>query len=457
MTFWQLSAYPDDAAVFIEHGQVITAARLHTRLSEAEDALTSFGRKTLGVIAMRTTLDAVVWYLAALRTAQAVLLVDAALEETRLQALVDRYQPDWLVQPAEGGYGFRVLQPAQTQPPLYPDLAVLLSTSGSTGSPKLVRLSYRNLAVNAASITEYLGLTAADRAITTLPLHYSYGLSILHSHLLAGGSVVLTEDGVMTPGFWQALGQGVTSLSGVPFVWEMLLRLGFERKAPPSLHTLTQAGGKLAEDRARALAAIAQERGWRLFLMYGQTEATARISYLPPEWSARKPGAIGVPIPGGRIERDGATGELIYHGPNVMLGYAESRADLALGDLQGGTLRTGDVGEQDEAGLWRITGRLKRFIKLFGLRVNLQEVEEGATALLNQPAACTGHDDALSVWITDAAAVTTVRNWLAESLRLHPSACTVQVVAELPRTASGKVDYPALERMAHPPTGKPAP
>lgn len=131
--------------------------------------------------------------------------------------------------------------------------------------------------------------------------------------------------------------------------------------------------------------------------MYGQTEAAPRISYIPSDRVLDKPGSIGIPIPGGRLELASDTGELIYYGSNVMLGYAESLADLAKGDECGGVLYTGDTATVDEEGFFTITGRMKRFIKLFGLRINLDEVERKLEALLQQPIACVGNDDKLLV------------------------------------------------------------
>lgn len=442
--FWRLSAYDDTSPLFIEHGTVISAGAFRSGLSELEARLAAFGRKTLGVISMRNTVDAVRWYVAALRSGHAVILIDDKLDAELLQNVLDRYQPDWTVMPAPAGEYHFETRPDAPPGPLYPELALLLSTSGSTGSPKLVRLSYANLASNAEAIAAYLALTSADRAVTTLPLHYSYGLSVLHSHLAVGGSVVMTQASVMEPAFWQALQEGVTSLAGVPFTWEMVLRLGFERKAPASLRALTQAGGRLDEAKVSALAAIAAEKSWRFYVMYGQTEATARISYVPPEEVAKRPGSIGVAIPGGALAADAETGELIYRGPNVMLGYAESREDLALGDVNQGVLHTGDLGQQDADGFWRITGRLKRFIKLFGLRINLQEVEDGLSVMLGQQVACTGTDERLEAWVLSEAAAEKAKAWLVSRYRLHPSAVTVRVIPELPRTASGKVDYPRL-------------
>ena len=179
--------------------------------------------------------------------------------------------------------------------------SVLLSTSGTTGSPKLVRLAHRNIEANADSIAEYLDIDERERAIQSLPIHYSYGLSVLHSHLATGASVILTPHSIMRPEFWaDAARWQATSFAGVPYSYAILQRTGLLRRAmPDTMRTLTQAGGRLAPEAIVKLHELMQERGGRLFVMYGQTEATARISYVPPEALPEKAHTIGIPIPGG--------------------------------------------------------------------------------------------------------------------------------------------------------------
>ena len=189
-------------------------------------------------------------------------------------------------------------------------------------------------------------------------MHYSYGLSVLNSHLVAGGTVVLTPHSFMRPEFWRDADQErATSFAGVPYMYETLHRLRFDPARHPTLRTFTQAGGALRRDLIAHFHGRVTEAGARLVVMYGQTEATARISYVPPERLGEKIGSIGIPIPGGtlRLERveglETGASELVYEGENVMLGYAESLADLGLGDVQQGVLRTGDLGDRRRRGL----------------------------------------------------------------------------------------------------------
>lgn len=361
-------------------------------------------------------------YLAAVSAGHAVILLEEGADPADV---IERYEPRYVLGP-DGGVQERDAPAAE----LHPELRVLLSTSGSTGSPKLVRLSEGNVLANAASIAEYLGLSPAERAIASLPLPYSYGLSVLHSHLLAGASVAFTPHSVIRPEFWDDVRRHeATSFAGVPYAYAMLERIGMREMELPSLRTMTQAGGRLDPQIAARYAVRA-----RFFVMYGQTEATARIAYVPPERLADKPGSIGVAIPRGRLRLD--DGELVYEGPNVMLGYAQERADLARGDELDGVLRTGDLGHADDEGFFYVTGRAKRIAKVYGQRINLDEVE----AAVDGPAGAFGGEDRIDVYVErepDARA-------LAARFRLPPRALRVHHVERLPVKASGKVDYAAL-------------
>jgi long-chain acyl-CoA synthetase len=439
VSFWRLAHDARMVAAIDERGTAVSYGELAQRADAAVSALRSAGGRRLGFVAMRNTLAALVHYLACLRAGHVPLLLAPDLPAPLLQALVERYDPAWIFD------GSGALQWRDTDgPPLHADLALLLTTSGTTGSPRLVRLSHTALHANAESIARFLELDAMGRAITTLPLHYSYGLSVLHSHLHAGASLVLTDASVAQRPFWDAMdAHGVTSLSGVPYLYQLLQRTGFERRALPSLRTLTQAGGPLGESLTRHFQSLSGERGWRFFVMYGQTEATARISYVPPGQLARKAGAIGVPVPGGALTLEG--GELVYRGPNVMMGYAETAADLATGDVLHGVLHTGDLGRMDEDGYFYVTGRLGRFVKLGGHRVGLDEVEALLGRSLGVAVAVTGRDDRLlaAIETPDAAAAKDV---LMRQLRLHPSMFQVIVMEALPRLANGKPDYAELLR-----------
>jgi acyl-CoA synthetase (AMP-forming)/AMP-acid ligase II len=335
----------------------------------------------------------------------------------------------------------------------HPDLALLLATSGTLGDPKFVRLTEANLTANALSIAKYLSLGHGERAILGLPMHHSYGLSIVNSHLESGGSVALTEHAYSRPEFWKIADEcACTSFSGVPYMYEKLRSLGMTPVDCPTVRTLTQAGARLRVELVRHfLESVGRKRG-RMFVMYGQTEASPRISYVPPERLAEKPDSIGVAIPGGELWLEPVEGEpseqqIHYKGPNVMLGYAYGPDDLAKGDEQKGVLATGDLGEKDGEGFFRITGRLGREVKLHGKRVDLGRLESELEKTFGFRTAIISVDDRLRVHIenTAADAPQKIRLHLSCLLGVPLTATLATSRAQIPLTASGKKDYKSLQ------------
>ena len=327
-----------------------------------------------------------------------------------------------------------------------PELGLLLSTSGSTGAPKAARISHAAVRANARSIAEALGIDDNERAPTSLPLFYSYGLSVLTSHLLVGARVVLAGGGVLSREFWRAVDRHrATSLSGVPHTYETLERAHWRQWRHPSLRTLTQAGGRLDPSLVVMYAERAAACGGRMFVMYGQTEATARMTVLPPDELPERAGSVGRPIPGGAV--DVVDGEVVYRGPNVMLGYAEQPADLARGDDLGGHLYTGDLGRVDDGGRLWLTGRHSRVGKVFGVRLNLDDVERALDGI--GPVAAAQGADRVCVFVGagDAADPDTdagLASRLAREFGVHRSGFVVRRVPALPRLDSGKIDYARL-------------
>ncbi|MGN9908795.1 AMP-binding protein [Phytohabitans sp. LJ34] len=430
-----LASFGDRPALITTDGSV-SYADLAARAEEVARRLGPARR--LVQVEGGNSVDALVAYLGALAGDHPVLLVPPGPSGAAVAAA---YDPDVVIGPS----GPREVRPGSAHD-LHPDLALLLSTSGSTGSPKLVRLSHDNLRANAASIAEYLDIRAEDRAATTLPMHYCYGLSVVNSHLLRGAGLILTDLSVADAAFWDHFRSARgTAFAGVPYTFDLLDRTGFASMRLPSLRYVTQAGGRLAPDRVARYAAQGRRDGWKFFVMYGQTEATARMAYLPPELAESRPSAIGVPIPGGSFRLD-ASGELVYSGPNVMLGYAEGPADLALGRTVD-ELHTGDLARRGTDGLYEIVGRRSRFAKILGLRIDPQGVE----ALLEREGVrsfCAAGDDLLIVAAQAPADPASVRRLVARACRLPAGAVGVHVLDELPRLPSGKPDYETVRSLA---------
>ncbi|HEX7827273.1 MAG TPA: AMP-binding protein, partial [Mycobacterium sp.] len=425
------------------HGEriaVITDARQVSYRELAHDVATAAadlgsGRR-LVLIETRNDLATLVSYLGALAGGHVALPLPVEGDHT---AVLDTYDPDVVVR--DGVVEHR----HSASHDMHPELALLLSTSGSTGSPKLVRLSRANLVANAESIATYLDIRDTDRAATTLPMSYCYGLSVVHSHLLRGAGLILTDHSVVDDEFWESFRRHRgTTFAGVPHTFDLLDRIGFDAMSLPDLRYVTQAGGRLAPDRVRHFAELGRSRGWQLFVMYGATEATARMGYLPPDLALDNPTCIGSPVPGGSFDLEpiddapGEVGELVYRGANVMLGYAGKPADLTLGRTVD-ALRTGDIARRHPNGMYEVVGRRSRFAKLYGLRIDLQRVEDvlrerGLTAI------CAEHDGALLVATADGH-TDDAQRYAADAAGLPTSAVRVLDVDEIPRLPSGKPDY----------------
>jgi acyl-CoA synthetase (AMP-forming)/AMP-acid ligase II len=455
--------HPGARLVDAATGAVVAGADLSDRVDAAAEA---YGRLPAGAAfaLMPTETPAVLRLLGALAGGRPVAPLDPTLPDATLRAMVARFRPA-IVTGVSGRDdppdGYRAEQPArlgaawlrQDPPEWIPhrDLALLLTTSGSTGNPKLVRLSRTAVVANADSIATALGVEGDEVAPTTLPLFYTYGLSVLTSHLRRGATVVLERSGLTSREFWRAVDEhGATSMAAVPYQYEILHRLRLDPGRYPRLRTLTQAGGRLRPELIADFHARMAAVGGRMFVMYGQTEATARMTVLPPDCLPARLGSVGLPVPGGTVAVDPETDEVVYRGPNVMMGYAETAADLARGDDLGGVLATGDRGRLDEDGFLFITGRLKRMAKVFGVRVDLDDIERMVAH--HGPVAAVAGDDRLLVYVesNDAEAAAKLRAELAAGIGTHSSGVDVQPVAALPLTPAGKIDYRTLEGASWP-------
>ncbi len=446
-----LASFGDRTAIVTAEGD-ISYRTLAVRVEQAARRLGA-GRR-LVLVAGSNSVDAVVAYLGALAAGHPVLL--ASDDHAVVESLVRAYDPDVVVRPVGERLTYDERRTGSAHD-LHPELALLLSTSGSTGSPKLVRLSYENLRANAESIATYLDIRDTDRAATTLPMHYCYGLSVLNSHLIRGAGLILTGLSVADACFWELFRRARgTSFAGVPYTFTLLDRVGFNAMHLPHLRYVTQAGGRMAPDRIQRYAELGRHRGWDLFVMYGQTEATARMAYLPPDLALTNPAAIGRPVPGGSLRLEPVddagppdAGELVYTGPNVMLGYAERPADLGLGRTVR-ELRTGDIARRNADGLFEIVGRRGRFVKVFGLRIDLQRVEDGLDAD-GVTASCVARDDELVVAVEAGGHRGNLERLIASRYRLPVRAVRVVVLRALPRLPSGKVDHRAVAELADAP------
>lgn len=464
---WNLAEHKSNIALKDEYGETLTYEQLS---SEAEALAAVIEKRTLVFSLCRNEIGSVLGYVGFINNGIVPVLLNSHLEENLLSNLLTTYEPSYLWVPKDQveqftdtevkyeKYGYSLLKTAyKKEYPLYEELGLLLTTSGSTGSPKFVRQSYANVLDNAQSIVKYLEIDSSERTITTLPMNYTYGLSIINSHLLVGATILVTEKGIMQKEFWAFFKEAeATSFGGVPYTYEMLDRLRFYRMQLPTLRTMTQAGGKILPELHEKFAKYAEEQGKKFVVMYGQCEATARMGYLPPEKAVEKKGSMGVAIPGGKfhlIDVDGKdikdpyiTGELVYEGKNVTLGYAECGEDLIKGDERNGILETGDMAQFDEDGYYYIVGRKKRFLKIYGNRVNLDEIDRMVKSEFDIEMASSGVDDHMYIFVTDSGFSELVREFVINKTRLNPAAFKVIVIDEIPKNDAGKTLYKELSK-----------
>ena len=448
-------------AIITEQKEVINYGQLQHEVNRLRQYLSS---QKLAVCLCTNTFPAIVGYVALMQSHSPTLLLDASKDKSLIEKYLQTYVPNYIWAPQDNRFGkvmyiyrgYALYEYSNIKVKLHPDLLLLLTTSGSTGSPKVVRLTEKNMTSNAYSIIKYLNIDQNERAITSLPMYYSFGMSVINSHLIAGATLILTNFSVMRKEFWSLFyDMHATSIAGVPYTFEMLKKLRFFNMQLPTLKTMIQAGGKLKPDIAKEYIEFAIATRRKFVVMYGQTEASPRMSYLPFENALEKPSSIGIAIPGGTfslIDKEGdeilganIDGELIYKGPNVCMGYAEKIQDLSKGDDNRGVLMTGDYARRDADGFYYITGRKKRFVKVWGNRCNLDYIEQLLKEIVPE-CACVGEDDNISIYITEQEAKTDVISWLANKMNLHVSAFHVRYIKEIPKNKFGKIIYTELEK-----------
>lgn len=471
--FQDIGSYGENIAIRTANGESIT----YSELDYLSDEIASKGLQTssLAILECDNQVNSVVAYLAFMRQGIVPILLPRNLPEILFKNYLDRYKPKyvftnrkWLDDKyvnKELTNSFKLLERIDgTNIDLHPDLAILITTSGSTGSPKLVRISDKNLISNSRMIRSSLPITESDVVITTMPFSYSYGLSILHTHLLSGATVVLNEFSLMQRSFWNLISEtAVTTFGGVPFTFQQLLEVGFHRLGP-NIKYLTQAGGRLPTPILEKILDACSSLGIEFFVMYGQTEATARMSVLNPNDAVRKKSSVGRAIPPGEFSLEfeddlqlnhdhKGTGELIYRGDNVAMGYAETIEDLAKGDEWQGVLKTGDLAILDSEGFAYITGRKSRFAKIRGYRISLDDLEslfleDGIeTAIIEL-------DSRLLVATMSADVKDSLKQILEKSTVLRATDFSILIVETFPRNSNGKIDYLSLKQSFIQPTGR---
>jgi acyl-coenzyme A synthetase/AMP-(fatty) acid ligase len=422
------------------------------------------GKRTLIFILAENTIGSFAGYIASLSDKIVPLILSCATDRGLLNNLLTLYKPEYLWIPLRmteefkyplvfSKYNYVLVKTNFLTYELYQELSLLLPTSGSTGSPKLVRHSYRNVEVNARNVSLLFELTQKERAIGILPMHYTMGLSVISSHIYIGATVLLVKANLTDKKFWDFIKQEkATSFTGVPFSYEILHKLQFFRMNLSDLKIITQGGGKLNGALFQECAEYAHRAGKKFIATYGQTEGTARMAFLSPDLALYKNGSIGKAIPNGElflvdetdtvINDNNITGQMVFKGENVTLGYALTGEDLIKEDENHGVLYTGDIAYRDGDGCYFIVGRMKRFLKIYGFRISLDEIEYLIKSKFNIDCYCTGNDELLTIMIDDDTQREEISEFLIKKTGLFHKSFKITKIDKIERNESGKISYP---------------
>ncbi len=415
----------------------------------------------------KNTVGSLLGYLGFIQGEAVPLALSSKIEKGLLNTLVAEYTPAYIWVPNEQisefdypivfeKYGYSLLKTSYEMYPVNEQLQFLMTTSGSTGSPKLVRYKKGNLEANARNVAIAFGWTDKERPVCDLGMQYTMGLNVINTHLYVGATVLLTTYNLMSSEFWDYIRQEkATNFTGVPFSYDIFYRLHFDRMDLPYLTTFSEGGGKLTDARFVQLAEYAQNNGKRFIASFGTTETSARMACLPAELALVKTGSIGRAIPEGElflIDENGnvltdpeAEGEMCYRGPNVTMGYAVKREELMNGDDFAGEYHTGDLARRDADGCYYVTGRMSRFLKLLSYRVSLDQCERLIQEQFGIECACTGTDNRMDIYITDNDKKKEVLDFISEKTNLFKTLFKVFVLDKIPRNDSGKIAYKKLE------------
>lgn len=454
------------AAIKDDSGHILTYADICTTI--AEFAALDLPRSIVFCLCENCAAS-LVGYMAFENNRQVPLLLSSGLDQGLRTNLENAYLPSYYWVPDNKAeeirgekifakYGYTLLKTGNEPYPLNEKLSMLLTTSGSTGSPKLVRHKYGNLEANAANVAKVFNWSIDEVGICDLPMNYTMGLNVINSHLVVGASVLMVKANLMDPDFWEFIkvNEG-TSFCGVPFSYEVMRRVGFDKMDLPKLYTLAEGGGKLTDKMFTWIATYAKNNGKRFCATFGTSETSARMAFLDPDLALEKIGSMGKAIPNGELflldemeNPDGTvTGELGYRGPNVTMGYALCKEDLMKDDEFCGEYHTGDIAKRDKDGFYFIIGRKGRFLKLFGLRVSLDETERILkTQYPEADFVCTGDDKRMNIFTTNVELQDQIIPFISGKTNLHNSAFRLYVIDEIPRNDYGKVRFAALEEIS---------
>lgn len=436
-------------ALISQEGEKITYGEI---LGFCNEFNAVFEDRRLLLIKCEICIEVIMAYVAAIRNQIPVMLIENNVDSLKV---VDNYQPEyiWQSNKLESVDGYKVIWNNRKYSLLKrinavsyeinDELALLLSTSGSTGSVKCVRISYENIECSTKAIADSLNIRSEDIAMAMLPLSYVYGLSIINTYLYKGATLLIPSVSMIHRDFWDFFNEnGGTSIFGVPYTFEIIKKLNIFGKGLLNLKLAAVAGGKITRDNEEYMVSMSLKYKFDFASMYGQTEATGRISSGFVNRSIEKVGSAGKVLPIGRVEINNE--EIVYYGNNVAMGYSNGYVDLIKGDEFNGKLRTGDIGYVDQDGYLYIKGRLKRIAKINGHRISLDEVENIISLRLKQVCACVEKEGKLCVIFENGECnvdKTLVLEILQNTINLHKKCFEVKCIENIPRNNIGKIMY----------------
>ncbi|MAV82118.1 MAG: hypothetical protein CMI90_01475 [Pelagibacteraceae bacterium] len=440
-------------------------------LKETDKLKKKIKNRCLILIVSENSIGSLLAYIFCTLNNQVAIIIDSKTTNSNILKIFKNYQPNYVFLSKKKGNIFKKIcsekytffdqillkNKKSRKQKLNKNLSLLLSTSGSMGSIKFVKLSKINLKHNTDSIIKYLKLTNKDTAITNLPISYSYMLSVINTHLEVGASVIISKYSLVEKEFWKTLKSSkITSLNGVPYTYEILLKIGLKNIKIDTLKYLTHAGGKIEKKMLKKIIKFCDKNNLKFFSMYGQTEASPRISYLKPEFSEKKLGSIGKGTPGNKIYlvdnlgkkifKPLTEGEIICEGKNVFMGYSKNYEDLIEPNKENYKLKTGDLGFFDKDGFFYLTSRISKIAKIFGNRVDLGALENFMSQK-GYKIACLSNNKKIFIFVEKKYKKINLINVISKITNLNISSFELIKLKYLPRTPNNKISYNELKKL----------
>ncbi|MCH5265060.1 MAG: AMP-binding protein [Lachnospiraceae bacterium] len=460
---WNFKQYKEKLALIDDKGRRVSYLTLY---KEQKIFAQKIDSNSLVMIICENTYECVLGYISCIQNKKPVIMVDSQIDKAQISILCNIYRPEYVWGKYEEIHGYSTVlhygnyylmsnsrSEAKKNDSIDKNIALLLPTSGSTGNRKYVCLSYKNLMSNARAIIKALNIRSDDVSPLNLPISYTYGISIVNTYLYRGASILLTESSILDGKAWDFFEKNnFTSLSGVPRMYENLERLKFRHKKYPSLRVMTQAGGRLNINLQKKYLEYAKLSGINFYIMYGQTEATARISCYLLNKHEDKIGSVGKAVPDLNIsidctkelfeaQNDNSCGEVVVEGDSVFAGYAESRKDL-ISVKQRYTLHTGDIGYIDEDGYLYLVGRKTRFCKICGRRIELDDIESVIKDEFKiVQCAAVEKDGIIYIFIVNPIEGELIKKRLFRKLNIPHFQISIHVIKKIPHNSSGKIQY----------------